>query len=382
MALSLQSKLPDVGTTIFAVMSQLAAEHGAINLSQGFPDFAAPAELLELVDRHMRAGRNQYAPMAGVAPLRQRIAEKTELLYGAKPDTETEITVTSGATEALFAAITAVVQRGDEVILFDPAYDSYVPAITLAGGVPTRLKLRPPDYRIDWDDVKSRITRRTRLIIVNSPHNPTGSILEAADLDALAELTRNRDILILSDEVYEHIVFDGAEHQSMLRHPELRERSFVVSSFGKTYHVTGWKAGYCIAPPALSAEFRKVHQYVTYCTVTPIQFAFADFLEHRDHYLSLPDFYQAKRDFFLARLEGSRFRLRPCQGTYFQLLDYSGIADAADVDYARELTRAAGVASIPVSVFNEDGADARVLRFCFAKDEATLARAAEILCTI
>lgn len=379
MTVSLISKLPGVTTTIFTVMSQLAAEHNAINLSQGFPDFSAPAELIDRVAHHMREGRNQYAPMTGVPLLRQRIGAKTERLYDARVDADAEVTVTSGATEALFAAIAAVVRPGEEVILFDPAYDSYVPAIELAGGIPRRLKLHAPDYRIDWNEVKALLNSKTRLIIVNSPHNPTGSTLQAADLDALAEVVRDTDTLILADEVYEHIVFDGAAHQSMLRHPELRARSFVISSFGKTYHVTGWKVGYCIAPPALSAEFRKVHQYLTFCTCTPVQFALADFLEHTDHYLSLPAFYQAKRDYFLQRLQGSRFRVRPCRGTYFQLLDYSAISSAADIDYARQLTCEAGVASIPVSVFYGDNHDDKVLRFCFAKSEQTLARAAEIL---
>lgn len=379
---ALTSKLPNVTTTIFTVMSQLAAEHGAINLSQGFPDFSAPAELMDLVAEHMRAGRNQYAPMTGVPLLRQRIAEKTTALYKAAIDADAEVTVTSGATEALFAAITAVVRAGDEVMIFDPAYDSYVPAIELSGGIPLRLKLRAPDYCIDWNEVAARISDRTRLIIINSPHNPTGATLEAHDLEHLAGIIRDRNVFVLADEVYEHIVFDGRSHQSVLRHPELRERSFVISSFGKTYHVTGWKVGYCVAPRALSAEFRKVHQYLTFCTTTPIQFALADFLEHRGHYLGLPAFYQAKRDYFVDRLAASRFRFKPCAGTYFQLLDYSGITDARDLDYARELTAKAGVASIPVSVFYGDETDDKVLRFCFAKDEATLARAAEILCRI
>jgi methionine aminotransferase len=363
-------------------MSQLAAKHGAINLSQGFPDFDAPEELVERVTHHMRAGHNQYSPMNGPPLLRERIAEKTALMYGAKLDMDAEITVTAGATEALFSAIAAVVHPGDEVILFDPAYDSYVPAIELAGGVPRHLKLRAPDYRIDWNEVAATLNDKTRLIIVNSPHNPTGTTLAASDLDALADLVHDRETLILADEVYEHIVFDGEQHQSVLRHAELRERSFVVSSFGKTYHVTGWKVGYCAAPPTLSAEFRKVHQYLTFCANAPVQLAFADFLENRDHYLNLPAFYQTKRDYFLERIKDSRFQVRPCSGTYFQLLDYSAITDKHDVDYSRELTETVGVASIPVSVFYADGTDENVLRFCFAKDEKTLARGAEILCAI
>jgi methionine aminotransferase len=382
MPIALTSKLPEVKTTIFTVMSQLAAKHGAINLSQGFPDFDAPEELVERVTHHMHAGHNQYAPLAGPPLLRERIAEKTALMYGAQLDSDTDITVAAGATEALFAAIHAVVRPGDEVILFDPAYDSYVPAVELAGGLPRHLKLRAPDYRIDWNEVESRLSDKTRLIIINSPHNPTGTTLAASDLDALAELVRDRNVFILSDEVYEHIVYDGAEHQSVLRHAELRERGFVVSSFGKTYHVTGWKVGYCVAPPALSTEFRKVHQYLTFCANAPVQFAFADFLENQDHYLNLPGFYQAKRDYFLDCIQESRFQFRPCAGTYFQLLDYSAMTDKGDVDYARELTESIGVASIPVSIFYADGTDEKVLRFCFAKDENTLARAAEILCAI
>lgn len=378
----LTSKLPHVGTTIFTVMSQLAADCKAINLSQGFPDFAVSPELVDLVAKHMLAGHNQYAPMAGVLPLREAISAKLEELYDTKVDPETEITVTSGATEALFTAVTVVVRPGDEVIVFDPAYDAYAPAIELSGGMVVHIPMRAPHYAIDWDEVAARTNKRTRLIIINTPHNPTGTVLSDEDLQALARLVETTGILILADEVYEHMVFDGRRHQSMLRHPVLASHSFVVSSFGKTYHITGWKIGYCIAPARLSAEFRKVHQYVTFSTATPMQFALAEFLQHKRHYLDLPAFYQAKRDKFCGLLKTSRFKFTPAQGTYFQLLDYSDITDLRDTDYARQLTRDVGVAAIPISIFNAQRDDHKVLRFCFAKDEITLERAAEILCGI
>lgn len=380
---TLETKLPKVKTTIFTVMSQLAAEHNALNLSQGFPDFTCPGRLVERVAEHLRAGHNQYAPMTGVPSLRQRIAEKTARLYGASVDPDTEITVTSGATEALFAAIAAVVRPGDEVILFDPAYDSYEPAVELAGGVTRRIPLHAPDYAIDWQRLRDTVSAKTRLVVINSPHNPTGAVLSAADLESLAEVLASTRAFLLSDEVYEHIVFDGRAHESVLKHPQLRARSFVVSSFGKTYHTTGWKIGYCIAPPSLSAEFRKVHQYLTFSTTTPMQWAIADFLaEAPEHYLELPAFYQEKRDRFLADIAASRFKPLPCKGTYFQLLDYSALSEEADVSFARRLTIEHGVAAIPVSVFHADGRDDKVLRFCFAKGEATLGQAAEILCRL
>ncbi len=376
-------KLPDVGTTIFTVMSQLAAECRALNLSQGFPDFDAPPELLDRVTRHLRAGHNQYAPMAGVPELREQIALKTARLYGRRVDPVTEITVTSGATEALYCAIQAFVHPGDDVLVFDPAYDSYEPAVRLAGGTATHVPLLPPAFSIDWQRVRDALTGRTRMIIVNSPHNPTGATLSASDLESLAAITRERPIVIVSDEVYEHIVFDGRRHESLHRHEELAGRSFVVSSFGKTYHATGWKVGYCAAPPALMGEFRKIHQFVQFCVVTPVQLALAEFLESApSHYLDLPAFYEAKRDVFCELLASSRFRLTPSQGTYFQLLDYGGITRERDVDYARRLTREAGIASIPVSVFYREPPDATLLRFCFAKDGETLGRATEILCRI
>jgi len=377
------SKLPRVGTTIFTVMSGLAAEHGALNLSQGFPDFDGPRALRERVSHYLNDGRNQYAPMTGVPALREAIASKVAALYGRTTHPDTEVTVTSGGTEALFCAIQAVVRPGDEVIIFDPAYDSYEPAVELAGGRCVRLPLPAPGYRPDWNAVADALSDRTRLIILNSPHNPTGSVLTASDLDALETLLQGRDTLLLADEVYEHIIFDGAEHQSLLRRPALSERAFVVSSFGKTYHVTGWKIGYCVAPEALSAEFRKVHQYVTFASITPVQLALADFLaDHPEHHLDLPDFYQRKRDRFCALLADSRFTLTPAAGTYFQLLDYTAISDETDVELARRLTIEHGIASIPVSVFYQSPPPDRVLRFCFAKDDATLLRAAEVLCAI
>jgi len=380
---AIHSKLADVGTTIFTVMSQLAAEHGAINLSQGFPDFPAPAGLLDRVSHHLRAGNNQYAPMSGLPTLRQQIARKTLTLYERQVDPDTEVTVTSGATEALFCAIEAVVHPGDEVLCLDPAYDSYDPAIRLAGGHAVHIPLREPGFSVDWDRVRAAITPRTRLLILNSPHNPTGAVLSVDDIAALTECVRDSRLLLLSDEVYEHIIFDGHRHESLLRYPELAERSFVVSSFGKTYHATGWKIGYCVAPEALTREFRRVHQFVQFCVVTPMQWALADFLEaDPGHYLDLPSFYQTKRDMFCALLADSRFSYTPSSGTYFQLLDYSRITTEPDVDYARRLTREAGVACIPVSVFYARPVRTSLLRFCFAKDPATLERAAEILCRI
>lgn len=378
-----QSKLPDVGTTIFTVMSQLAAEHEAINLSQGFPDFSAPEALLNRVAHHLHAGHNQYAPMAGLPVLREQIAIKTRALYGWATDPDTEVTVTSGATEALFSAIQAFVHPGDEVLVFDPAYDSYDPAIRLAGGRAVHLPLRYPGFGIDWDRVAGSLTPHTRMMILNSPHNPTGAVLESADLDALTRIVGDTPIVLLGDEVYEHILFDGREHQSLLRRPALAARSLVVSSFGKTLHTTGWKIGYCVAPAALMAEFRRVHQFVQFCVATPMQWALADFMAEGDgHYRQLPRFYQEKRDRFCALLGRSRFRFTPSAGTYFQLLDYGDITAEADVDYAKRLTREAKVACIPVSVFCAGGSPAPLLRFCFAKHPETLERAADILCRI
>ena len=375
-----ESKLPGVGTTIFTVMSRLAEDCGAINLSQGFPDFQPPGELLDLVSHHLRAGRNQYPPMIGVASLRREIAGKLARLYGVQADPDTEITVTSGATEALFCAIHAIVRAGDEVIVFDPAYDSYDPAIRLAGGIPVHIPLLAPGFEPDWERIRSSLNRRTRLVIVNTPHNPTGAVLTEEDLGRLADLIAPYRTYVLSDEVYEHIVFDGRRHASVLANEALAPRSFAVFSFGKTYHATGWKVGYCVAPAALTAEFRRVHQFNTFTTTTPLQYALADYLAQcPGHYLGLPDFYQQKRDLFLQMMEPSRFRLTPSAGTYFQLADYSGVSDLPDAEMARWLTKEHGVAVIPVSAFYEHPPEARFIRFCFAKESATLTEAAKRL---
>lgn len=379
--MQIQTKLPKVGTTIFTVMSQLAAEHKAVNLGQGFPDFDGPQALRDALTRAMNEGRNQYAPMSGIPALRVAIANKTERLYGHKADVDHEITVTSGATEALFAAIAAVVHDGDEVIVLDPCYDCYEPAIELNGGRAVHVALDPRDFSPDWQRIKDAITPRTRMILINTPHNPCGSVFSDSDLETLAGLVRDTDILVLSDEVYEHIVFDGAEHHGVLRHAELAARSFVVSSFGKIYHCTGWKVGYCIAPRALSVEFRKVHQYLTFSTFTPAQWALAEILENDpQHYLELPAFYQAKRDHFRALLAGSRFQLRPVAGAYFQVVDYSALDDSDDLAFCEWLARVGGVAAIPLSAFYESPpAGQRLIRLCFAKSEPLLEQAAERL---
>ena len=373
------SKLPNVKTTIFTVMSQLAAEHKALNLSQGFPDFNGPQDLLDRVSHHMNIGHNQYAPMTGVPELRQAIAGKISALYDAEVDADLEVTVTSGATDALFTAITTIVNLGDEVIVFDPAYDCYEPAIDLAGGKTIHIPLQSPDFAIDWQQVRDSINANTRAIILNSPHNPTGTTLSTVDIHALQQIVADFDIYLISDEVYEHIIFDGEKHLSLLRYPDLAARSFVISSFGKTYHVTGWKIAYCVAPKEMSAEFRKVHQYVSFCTVSPMQYALAEFLEQSNHHLELSDFYQVKRDRFRAGLEGSRFRLLPCAGTYFQMVDYADISDLPDTALAHKLTIEEGIASIPISVFYQHPPEQTVLRFCFAKSDATLDRATELL---
>jgi methionine aminotransferase len=379
--MAIDSKLPNVGTTIFTVMSKLAAEHGAINLSQGFPDFDGPPELLERAVYHLTHGHNQYAPMPGVAALREQIAYKVRDLYGRAVDSDSEVTVTAGATEALFCAITAVVRPGDEVIVFDPAYDSYEPAVTLSGGATIHVPLKAPTFAPDWDRVRDAMSDRTRLLITNTPHNPSGSVWSSDDMRSLAELLQHRDCYVVGDEVYEHIVFDGLRHESLLRYPELYARSFVVSSFGKTFHATGWKTGYCVAPHDLTVELRRIHQYVNFVANTPIQHALADYMAMApQHARSLGGFYQAKRDYFLSMLRDSRFGITPSAGTYFQLLDYSGISNETDVDLARRLTIEKGVASIPVSVFYGHAPELRLLRFCFAKDDATLERAAQILC--
>jgi methionine aminotransferase len=376
----IETKLPKVGTTIFSVMSQLAMEHKAVNLGQGFPDFEPPQALRDALSRAMNEGRNQYAPMHGIAPLREQIVLKTERLYGRKLNVDTDITVTSGATEAIFAAIAATVRAGEEVIVFDPAYDCYEPAIDLQGARAVHIPLTVPAFSIDWQRVRDAVTPKTRMIMINTPHNPSGAVLSADDLEQLAAIVRDTRIVVLSDEVYEHIVYDGAQHESVLRHPELAERSIVVSSFGKTYHCTGWKIGYAVAPAALSAEFRKVHQYLTFCTFHPAQVAFAEFMASTpQHYLELPAFYQAKRDRFRALLAPSRFKLLDVPGGYFQLVDYSAIRDEDDLAFSRWLVEQGGVAAIPLTPFYESAPGTRLLRLCFAKSDATMEAAAERL---
>ncbi|WP_407362961.1 pyridoxal phosphate-dependent aminotransferase [Pseudomonas luteola] len=381
----IQSKLPSLGVTIFTRMSQLAMETGAINLSQGFPDFDGPDALREAVSRHVMAGHNQYAPMTGLPALREQVARKVATLYGRTVDAEQEVTITPGATQAIFCAIQSVVHSGDEVIVFDPCYDSYAPSVELAGGRCIHLPLALPDFGIDWDRLQAALTSRTRAIVLNTPHNPSGSLVGRDALDRLAALIRDRDIYLISDEVYEHLVFDGAEHASVLTHDELYARAFVISSFGKTYHVTGWKTGYVIAPRELSSELRKIHQYVSFCGVTPLQWALADFMEaHPEHVTELPAFYQAKRDLFCDLLGSSKLAFTRAAGTYFQLADYSAIRDdVSDVEMAEWLTREHGVAAIPISVFYQEAPkDLRLVRFCFAKREETLRLAAEKLCAI
>jgi methionine aminotransferase len=375
-----RSKLPDTGVTIFTTMSRLALEHGAINLSQGFPDFNCAPELIDAVTRYMREGHNQYAPMPGVIPLREALSMKIERLYGHTYDPVTEITVTSGATEALFATLTALVHPGDEVLLFQPAYDSYVPAIQLSGGTPVFVTLHPPDYRIDWDAARRALTPRTRAIVLNSPHNPTGMILTADDMRELARLLEQTDALVVSDEAYEHIVFDGARHESMSRYPEIAERAIVIGSFAKTFHTTGWKVGWTAAPKALSAEVQSIHQWVTFAVNGAIQMAYAEMLRDDSERRSVGEFYQRKRDLFLSLIRDSRFRPLPCRGTFYQMVDYSAITSDRDADVAMWLLKEHGVASIPPSSFLcGDEPAPPILRLCFAKRDETLERAAERL---
>ncbi len=383
MPADLNSKLPATGTTIFSVMSQLAQAHDALNLSQGFPDFEPPEALLERVTHYLKSGKNQYPPMIGVAELRQAIAAKIERTSGVSLDFDADITITGGATEALFCAIHAVVHPGDEVIVFDPAYDSYAPAVSLAGGKTVHLALTLPDYRIDWRAFQAALNPRTRLVIINTPHNPTGGILTRDDLDQLAALTAAHDCYVLSDEVYEHIIFDGQTHAGVLAHPQLAPRSFAAFSFGKTYHATGWKIGYCIAPPHLTAEFRKIHQYNTFATVAPMQWALADFVrDHPEQYAGLSDFYQQKRDHFATLMTQARFRLLPSAGTYFQLADYSAISNQDDMTFTHHLTTHHGLAAIPLSPFYQTPPETRIIRFCFAKQDETLEKAAGVLCGV
>ncbi|HLF10238.1 MAG TPA: methionine aminotransferase [Gammaproteobacteria bacterium] len=376
----LQSKLPNVGTTIFTVMTRLAEHHQAINLSQGFPEFEPPDGLLDRVSHYLRTRCHQYPPMPGAMSLRTAIAVKLQDLYGVRSDPETEITVTSGATEALFCAIQAVVRSGDEVVVFDPCYDSYAPSVQLAGGRVVHIPLSLPVFSIDWDTLRAKLNARTRLVIINSPHNPSGALITRGDLDRLAELLRPYDCYVLSDEVYEHVIFDGQTHATALAQEELAERSFAVFSFGKTYHATGWKLGYCVAPRRLTEELRRVHQYVTFASTGPLQYALADYLtEHPEHHRSLPAFYAERRDYFAGLLARTAFAIGPSRGTYFQLGDYSAISDMPDVEFARWLTVEHGVAVIPISVFYQEPPDLRLVRFCFAKQTATLDEAARRL---
>lgn len=376
---NIDSKLPKVGTNIFTKMSALANKHQAINLAQGFPEFDSGKELFALVNKYMQAGHNQYAPMAGAIPLREAIAEKISLTYNNNYNPETEITVTAGATEAIYSAITAVVRENDEVIVFTPAYDCYEPAIELAKGKAICIPLKDKTYQIDWEAVKKVLNRRTRMIIINTPHNPTGAVINESDIKQLKRLTKNTDIIILSDEVYEHIVFDGAKHWSLAAEPELAERSFIMSSFGKTFHNTGWKIGYCVAPSNLMEEFRKVHQFVVFAVNTPVQLALAEYIKDENKYKQLNGFYQQKRDYFQHAIKNSNWEILPCKGTYFQLLGFKDITTSTDTEFAEELTIKYKLASIPVSVFYHKPTDNKVLRFCFAKSDETLDKAASIL---
>ncbi|MDR5854781.1 pyridoxal phosphate-dependent aminotransferase [Caballeronia sp. LZ062] len=377
--LSFPSRLPNVGTTIFTVMSALATQKGAVNLGQGFPDFDCDPRVVDAVASAMRDGHNQYPPMSGAAPLRQAIARKIEALYGRAYDADREITVTAGATQALLTAVLCCVHPGDEVVVIEPMYDSYVPAIELAGGKPVFVSLEAPDYALPFDKIAAAITPKTRLLMINTPHNPTGRVWRDTDMKKLEDIVRGTNLLIVSDEVYEHMVYDGAPHESVSRYPELAQRSFVVSSFGKTFHVTGWKIGYVAAPAALTAEFRKVHQFNVFTVNTPMQVGLAHYLEDPKPYLELPAFYQKKRDFFRAGLADTRFSLLPCDGTYFQCVDYSAISDMPEAEFSQWLTSEVGVAAIPVSAFYHESHESGVVRFCFAKKEETLALALDRL---
>jgi methionine aminotransferase len=375
----LNSKLPTVGTTIFSVMSKLAQQHNAINLSQGFPDYATDPKLINFVADAMKDGHNQYAPMQGLQVLRELVSEKMSTIYGANYHPETEVTITSGGTQAIFTALAAVINPGDEVIIFEPAYDCYSPTVKLLGGLVKPFELHAPNYSIDWEMVKKLFTANTRMIILNSPHNPSGSILSKADIEALIKLTKNTDILIISDEVYEHIIFDGEQHQSIALYPELQERSFIVASFGKLLHTTGWKLGYCLAPTKLMTEFRKVHQFNVFSVNTPMQLGVANYLKSENIYESLSSFFQQKRDLFRSLLSETKFKLLPCKGSYFQCVSYSAISDEKDIDMAKRLVTDFGVAGIPVSAFYTKATDDKILRFCFAKEQGTLEKAVERL---
>jgi len=380
--IQIKTKLPEWGTSIFTVMSKMATEHNAINLAQGFPDFNCDDELLELVHHFQKKGFNQYAPMQGVPSLRESISEKIEKLYGKLYNSETEITVTAGATQALYTALTSVVEKGDEVILFEPAYDSYVPDVISNGGVPVYVQLNPNDYSYNWELVRNKISSKTKAIILNSPQNPTGSLITLSDIQELEKITKDTNILIISDEVYEHITFDNKKHISLASSEELSKRTFVISSFGKTYHTTGWKMGYCAAPENLTKEFRKMHQFIVFSANTPIQYAYAEFMKQEERYLSLGKFYQKKRDLFLEEIRDSRFKIKNCDGTYFQLLDYSDISNKSDMEFSKYLTKEIGVAVIPLSPFYEDRKSRSLIRVCFAKSDDVLRKAAKKLSAV
>lgn len=375
----IRSKWPNIGTSIFSVMSDLAAEHNAINLAQGFPDFNPEPELVNLVAKYMKSGNNQYAPMPGLMKLREKISEKVENIYESYYNPDTEITITSGASEAIFSTISAIVRENDEVIIFEPAYDSYAPVVRINGATPIHISLKLPDYKIDWDELNKVITSRTRMIIINSPHNPSGTIIESSSIDRLIKLVSNSNIYVLSDEVYEHIVFDNLTHESIAKYKNLRDRSIIVSSFGKTYHTTGWKLGYCLADKDVTKEIRKVHQFNVFAVNTPIQHAFAEYIDKKEIYLQISDFYKQKRDEFLKLIDGSKFTFTPSVATYFQLLDYSNISTEKAMDFATRLIKEYGLASVPVSAFYHNKFDIKALRFCFAKDSETLKRASEII---
>ncbi|MCX6350740.1 MAG: methionine aminotransferase [Bacteroidetes bacterium] len=380
--INIPTKLPGIEQSIFSIMTALANKHNAINLAQGFPDFNCPPQLIELVTKYMKDGKNQYAPMPGHLPLKEKIAAKAEKLYGAKYNPDTEITITAGATQAIHLIISAIVKEKDEVIIFEPAYDSYIPAILLNRGAPKHFNLEPPNYAINWEQVKKMVTSKTRLIIINTPHNPSGSVFSEEDMVQLQKIIANRDIFVLSDEVYEHIIFDGIKHQSVCSYPELARKSFAVFSFGKTYHTTGWKMGYVLAPKLMTDELRKVFSYAMFSANTPMQWAYTEIMDDEQHYLDLSSFYQQKRDLFLDAIKGSKFKPIPCKGAYFQCLDYSEISKEGDRKLAERLTKEIGVASIPTSVFYHDKQDYKVLRFCFAKSPETLKAAGEKLCKI
>lgn len=376
------SQLPRVDLSIFAVMGKIAAQHNSVNLSQGFPDFPVSEKLIDRIYYYMKQGCNQYAPMNGVPDLTQQISKTVEDLYGASYNPETEINITAGATQAIYTVIATVIKDDDEAIIFEPAYDCYAPAIKLNGGIVKHARLKLPDYSIDWEEVSRMITHRTKLIVINSPHNPTGSIITADNMKRLGEILRGTDIVVLSDEVYEHLVYDDFSHESAVKFPELAHRTFVVGSFGKTFHATGWKIGYVLAPENLMKEFRKAHQWVVFTVNTPIQFALADYMKDKRNYLNLASFFQKKRDYFVRKIKNSRFKIVPSYGTYFQLLDYSDISEESGMDFAVRMIKEYGVASIPLSPFYQDKTETQRLRFCFAKKKETLDKAAEILCKI